>query len=219
MTEPIRIDAAALRYVLPHVSKEESRPILNGVLVERCGNIVATGGHTLCVHRDAAQHVAEDVIVRFHRAADVIKLKVSYITLDVSDVAGTGGQWNRTATLHAEHGTPIGVTLYDIVDGPYPAWRHVMPDRTHSSSGTLDGGVLPLDPALVNRFSARDAGPVVLRPTGSSRAVAVTYPQNENVCGLIMPFRAVTDGYIPTWATLPNVARAETTETAETVTA
>jgi hypothetical protein len=85
MTTIAIIHATALRYVLPHVSKEESRPILNGMYCEPSGVIVATGGHTLCMHARAVEGLSRPMILRFEKVASVTAKKVDHITFTVTD--------------------------------------------------------------------------------------------------------------------------------------
>ena len=174
------IHADALRYVLPHVSKEESRPILNGMYCEPSGVIVATGGHTLCMHANAVEGLPRPIILRFEKVASVTAKKVDHITFDVTDTPDYSTP--VMVTLRTSYGAPMGATLAYEVEGPYPHYRNVLPRE--ESAAPL--GQVAIDPAKLDRFSVNGHA-VTLDFHGATSAIGVRYAQNPNAYGLIMP--------------------------------
>jgi len=194
----IRISAPALRIVAPHISDDPSRPILGGVSVETSGVIVATDGKTLCAHRSGATIADSDsgsvapVIVRFRRIRDVLARKVETVEVDVGNNRGAA---DIVARLEDARGVLIGTTLVDIVDGPYPLWRGVVPsvDREPVSIPAI-----AINPDLIGRFSTfpggTTGGAAHFRFTGQESAILVTHPHRTDIIGLCMPCKYVANG-------------------------
>lgn len=191
----IRISAPALRIVAPHVSEDPSRPILGGVSVETSGTIVATDGKTLCAHQHGATVADSDsgsiapVIVRFRRIRDVLARKVETVEVDTD---GRGAA-DLVARLEDARGVLIGTTLVDIVDGPYPLWRGVVPAVDRDPVAIPAIGV---DPNLVARFGtfpSGKSGAAHFRFTGQESAVLVMHPHRTDILGLCMPYKYVAN--------------------------
>ena len=191
----LRISAPALRIVAPHISEDPSRPILGGVSVETSGTIVATDGKTLCAHQHGATVADSDsgsvapVIVRFRRIREALARKVETVEVDT---VGRGAA-DIVARLEDARGVLIGTTLVDIVDGPYPLWRGVVPavDREPVAIAAIG-----LDPNLVARFGtfpSGKSGAAHFRFTGQESAILVTHPNRTDVIGLCMPFKYVAN--------------------------
>ncbi len=188
----IRISAPALRIVAPHISEDPSRPILGGVSVETSGTIVATDGKTLCAHQhgatvaDSAPGSVAPVIVRFRRIREALARKVETVEVDT---VGRGAA-DIVARLEDARGVLIGTTLVDIVDGPYPLWRGVVPSVDRDPVAIPAIGV---DPNLVARFGTfpggSNGGAAHFRFTGQESAILVTHPHRTDMIGLCMPFK------------------------------
>lgn len=186
MPRTITIHADALRYVLPHVSTEESRPTLQGVLFEPSGLAIATNGHTLGAHRNATEPHAEPTLLRFHEPRKLTAGKVDRIVVEIPD----DSRLNPTATLYNGSGHLVGVSLADMLEAPsFPLWRTVY--RT-CGGDAAPVSTLALDPALLDRFAVgvgRQTGKVSFSLDGPSGAILVRYPDQPNAVGLLMPCR------------------------------
>jgi hypothetical protein len=218
MPRTITLHAAALRYVLPHVSTEESRPTLHGVFIEPSGLAVATNGHTLGVHRTAAEPHNAPALLRFREPRKLTAAKVETIAVTLPDAPDAPA----AVTLYGKLGIcdVVGATFADMMDPrDFPAWRHVYRPRE-------DGQPVPsigLDPALADRFAVgvgRQTGKVSLAFDGLTGAVLVRYPDEPNALGLWMPCRDVVEGSpVDAWAvmTAPAEAKVEAKAEAEAV--
>lgn len=202
----IRIESAALSYVLPHVSKEASRPVLNGVLVEPSGVIVATSGKTMMAHRGAPTGATAPVIIRFRKPKDTTARKVAYVMLDVPE----SGHVVEVSTFDGDDRL-LGVTLADLVEGPYPNWRGVFPAGDAPGIGAPCLGV---DPALLGLFATPNNSPVQLAFYGTGKPVLVTYPSVPNAAGLLMPCTIEADPSVPLWTLAPAPQSAPTLDAA-----
>jgi hypothetical protein len=162
------------------------------VSVETSGVIVATDGKTLCAHRYGATIADSDsgsvapVIVRFRRIREALARKVETVEVEVGD---NRGKADLVARLEDARGVLIGTTLVDIVDGPYPLWRGVVPavDREPVAIAAIG-----LDPNLVARFGtfpSGKSGAAHFRFTGQESAILVTHPHRTDMIGLCMPFK------------------------------
>jgi hypothetical protein len=193
----IRISAPALRIVAPHISEDPSRPILWGVSVETSGVIVATDGRTLCAHQHGATVADSDsgsiapVIVRFRRIREALARKVETVEVEVRD---NRGKTDIVARLEDARGVLIGTTLVDIVDGPYPLWRGVVPAVDREPAAIAAVGI---DPNLLARFgtfpSGKSGGAAHFRLTGQESAILVTHPHRTDIIGLCMPYKYVAN--------------------------
>ena len=193
----IRISAPALRIVAPHISDDPSRPILGGVCVEPSGVIVATDGKTLCAHQHGATIADSDsgsvapVIVRFRRIRDVLARKVETVEVDVGSNRGAA---DIVARLEGARGVLIGTTLVDVVDGPYPLWRGVVPAVDRDPVAIAAVGIDPNLLARFGTFPAKLGSSAHFRFTGQESAILVTHPHRTDVIGLCMPYKYVANG-------------------------
>lgn len=187
----ITLCADALRLALPHVSREESRPILNGLLVESTGVVVAANGATFAAVEDAAwadddrnTRPHADVIVRFHKPRETTAKRIVRVEIDIDGTVTSG----IVARLYGHVGQ-VGVTLVDIVEGPFPNWRQVVP--------TGDGEAIREIGFKLDDVGDRFAGWGPIRLTfgkGPDAAVIVTAPDNPGAFGLWMPARVLDRG-------------------------
>ena len=169
------LSASALRFALPHVSKEASRPILNGIYCEPSGVISATDGKTLLMHSNACTGFARPVILSVPK----LPAKTDSLTFDLP------ASGPIMARAFDRFGREVGAVILREVEGPFPNVRGVLP-----STDPVPLSVISFDPALVERFAVKDAGPVVLEFFGDTSAIRVSYARHEGVAGLIMPIRS-----------------------------
>jgi hypothetical protein len=170
------LSASAIRFALPHVSKEASRPILNGIHCEPSGVISATDGKTLLMHSNACTGFTRSAILSVPK----LPAKTDSLTFDLPASAPI------MARALDRYGREVGVVVLREVEGPFPNVRGVLP-----SSDPAPLASISLDPALVERFSIKDAGPVVLEFFGDTSAIRVSYSRHEGIAGLIMPVRSL----------------------------
>jgi hypothetical protein len=170
------LSASAIRFALPHVSKEVSRPILNGIHCEPSGVISATDGKTLLMHSSACTGFTRSVILSVPK----LPAKTDSLTFELPADGGP-----IMARALDRYGREVGVVVLREVEGPFPNVRGVLP-----SSDPAPLTSISLDPALVERFSIKDAGPVVLEFFGDTSAIRVSYFRHEGIAGLIMPVRS-----------------------------
>ena len=191
MPRIITISASALRYVLPHVSTDESRPTLHRVLFEPSGLAIATNGHTLGVHRNATEPHTEPTLLRFHEPRKLTAGKVDRIVVTIPDRNEQPTQWTTApVTLYGKLGVGhvVGATFADVMDA-FPLWRAAYRPREGDAAPV---STLALDPALLDRFAVkvgRQTGKVSLSLDGPSGAILVRYPDEPNAVGLLMPCR------------------------------
>jgi hypothetical protein len=101
----------------------------------------------------------------------------------VFDLPADGGPIMARALDH--RGVEVGVVVLREVEGPFPNVRGVLP-----STDPVPLAVISFDPALVERFAIKDAGPVVLEFFGDTSAIRVSFSRHEGIAGLVMPIRS-----------------------------
>jgi DNA polymerase III sliding clamp (beta) subunit (PCNA family) len=193
---------------LPHVSVEASRPILNGVLLEPAGVVVATNGRTLAAHKFAASGVTRPVILAFP------KLPAKAATLEFP-MPENGDSTPIVARVLSASGLELDRVIIREVEGPFPAWRNVFP-----ASDAKPIPAIGIDPELVARFAVKNGTgknhllttePVAFEFFHAESAVRVTYPKNDDFAGLIMPTRLTVMRYtgwvarFAAWEPIPSV--------------
>lgn len=179
------VSAAALRDLRPFTSTDESRPILNGILIESTGAMCATNGHVMLArapeHPDAMRPPARDVIVRLSKA--IPKWAEFAEISDVPDVPSVAFQeaplvvkvWNDRGKVDYIPATEVA--------GPFPNWRAVMP-RQASASAPLP----PVDPRLLERFAVEGCEAVrFFADENPGRAVLVAFDGRPEYVGILMP--------------------------------
>jgi len=169
------LSASAVRFALPHVSKEASRPTLHGIHCEPSGVISATDGKTLLMHSNACTGLTRPVILSVPK----LPAKTDSLTFDLP----ASGPIMARALDH--RGVEVGAVILREVEGPFPNVRGVLPSNDPAPLTTIS-----VDPALVERFAIKDAGPVVLEFFGDMSAIRVSYTRHEGIAGLIMPVRS-----------------------------
>lgn len=200
----LTIPARLYAMLAANVSREETRPVLNGthVAIREDGTVIATAtnGHSLVQGRYTpaieASLPADGVILT------IVKLSSLGITpkaLDDSTVSLTsadGEQW--TASGIGRYGLTGKMATAQAIEGPYPNVRHVLMREENEK----DVGQIALDPEVFANATAH-FGKVSIRFHGDSRAiVARPYfpPDNLDVFALIMPLRNDEPARVPTWA-------------------
>lgn len=189
MPYTVTLHADALRYVLPHVSPEASRPILNALNVSACGRITASNGVTIATHASGAEP-GTPCLLTFSKPKALISPRVFRVTVHVSDTLGHACSvflWDRK-------GRAIGSGLAEEIEGPFP-------DLSGIFRGIGDviraGNPIPgvsLDPARVALFDVPGAGPVRLSFDSDARPIAVTWARCPEALALLMPCRDITSG-------------------------
>lgn len=183
MSFPFTVSAAALRNVRPFTSTEESRPILNGILIEASGAMCATNGHVLLArapgHPDDEMPPARDVIVRLDKA---VPRWAEWATVtDVDDVP-THHEVALVVKVWNEKGKVDYISAKEI-PGPFPNWRAVMP-RTASATASLP----PVDPRYLERFAVEGCETVrFFAGKDPERPVRVVFAGRPEYVGLLMP--------------------------------
>lgn len=211
ITRPFTVRADAWRRVAPHVSKEESRPVLNGVLVETTGIVCATNGATMGAFAhacpDAEDRPERDVIVSLDKAPPA---KCGTITFHPSGIA----------SFVSEGGSvEIGRATWHEIEGPFPSWRRVMPRELPALPGTSTNGradfapvALPaVAPGALSRFilaadtKIDDRRLLCFPDANPNRAITVRVWGVPEFVGLLMP--CMTPDALPALTTVPAWAR------------
>jgi hypothetical protein len=176
----VTLSVRALRYVLPHIGTEASRPTLHGVLLEPSGVIVATGGKTLVAHAHSVSGVTRPIILEFPKLP--VKADTLEFTMPVIDDASP-----VVARVLASSGMELERVVIRVRDGIFPNWRNVFP--------ASDAKPIPsvgVDPELLSRFyvkGSKELEAISLEFFHAESAIRVTYPKRPEVAGLIMPVR------------------------------
>ena len=182
----ITMNANAILGLVPHCSKEESRPALHGVLLRSDGVGIATNGRTLVMYRHAHNSI-EDVLVVFPPAASKV--------LREAAKKGTGEIWLNGETL--EYPLISGRCLVDRrEDATYPKVEQVLPKTKPKKLGTF-----AINPNVLALFKANTEQAVRLTLYNADRAIVVT-TSDPNFYGIVMPCR-LPDGdgsQPPEWA-------------------
>ena len=198
----VTLSVPAIRFVLPHISTEASRPILNGVLLEPAGVVVATNGKTLAAHKFAVSGVTRPIILAFP------KLPAKAATLEFA-MPPVDSREPIMARVLAASGLELDRVILREVEGPFPNWRNVFP-----ASDAKPIPAIGIDPDLVARFvvkGAKELEPVLLEFFDAQSAVRVTCPNNADFAGLIMPIRLTVTpdtGWVArsaAWEPIPSV--------------
>lgn len=185
MSFTFTVSAAALRNIRPFTSTEASRPVLNGILIESTGAMVATNGHILLArapgHSDVEVPPARDVIVRLNKAAP--KWARWATVADVDDVP-TYNDVSLVVKMWDDKGKVDYIPATEI-PGPFPAWRNAIP-RDASAGAPLP----PVDPRHLDRFAVEGCETVrFFAGENPERAVRVAFAGYPKYVGLLMPRR------------------------------
>lgn len=173
------IKALALAKALPHVAKEESRPIMCCVLLRRDGVLVASDGHTMVAYRNA-HDLTTDTLLEGSRELLSLANKVSGIKARRPDAdLGLAVEIGETGLAEVRFGpTAIGVAV--LRGEVYPHHSMLFPQDLKP----IDE--IGIDPKLLAKFGEQ----VWLYFTGTERAVVVRTADPDFI-GLLMPCRVV----------------------------
>lgn len=181
------VSAAALRNLRPFASTEESRPIINGILIERTGAMCATSGHVMLAreHAHGETSPARDLIVRLHKA---IPKWAEYADIsNVPDVPDASFQDTEIVVKVWNAKGKVDYIPASEVAGPFPNWRAVLP-RNASISAPLP----PVDPRLLERFAIEECETVrFFADENPGRPVRVAFGGYPGYVGVLMPMRSV----------------------------
>ena len=183
------VSAASLRDARPFTSTQESRPILNGILIESTGTIVATDGHTMLVQAggtaDAETAPARDVIIRLDKA---IPKWAEFVHIEIPDSpAANCADVPLVLKVTSGKGKVDYITAAEVA-GPFPNWRQVLP-RTASATAPLP----PVNPALLDRFAIEGCGAIrMFADDNPSRPVRVAFDGRPKCIGILMPMASNT---------------------------
>ena len=206
MSTAIQIPAAALRYVLPHVGKEATRPALHGVHVATDGTLTATNGTTLAVFRGGAapSEGAPAVVLIFREPKRVGAAKVENILIDLPATPNAPA----VVTLYDRRGAITGTTLADM--GECDSFPRIGQLFRGWAARLLspDGAPLPaiaLDPAKVALFKIDGVPGARFTFSGTDRGVLVSWQKEPRAVGLLMPCRDYSEAE-PTAALVAHLA-------------
>lgn len=184
------VSASALRDLRPFTSTEESRPILNGILIETSGAMCATNGHVMLAVGPNAASVApapaRDVILRLDKP---VPKWAEFV--DVPNVPDVPDSNYADVPLVLKVSNSKGKVDYipaAEVAGPFPTWRNVMP-RQASATAPLPS----VDPNLLQRFAVEGCPAVRFFADANSpesRAVRVAFEGRPEYVGVLMPRRS-----------------------------
>jgi len=184
MSFSFTIPAVSLRNVRPFTSTEESRPILNGILIESTGALCATNGHVMLAVAPGADGTtsapARDVIIRLSKA--VPKWAEFAEFADVPD-APAANYADVPLVVRVSNGKgKVDYIPAVEVAGPFPNWRAAMP-RHVSATAPLP----PVDPGLLDRFAIEGCNTIRFYAENMSRAVRVAFSDRPGYVGVLMP--------------------------------
>lgn len=206
MSTAIQIPAAALRYVLPHVGKEATRPALHGVHVAADGTMTATNGTTLAVFRGGAalSEGVPAVVLIFREPKRVGAAKVENILVDLPTTPNAPA----VVTLYDRRGAICGTTLADMGECDSFPRTDLLFRGWAARLLSPDGAPLPaiaLDPAKVALFKIDGVQAARFTFSGTDRGVLVSWQQEPRAVGLLMPCRDYSEAE-PTAALVAHLA-------------
>lgn len=192
----VTIPVSHLLAVAAQAAKTEIRFYLNGVLIEvEDGGVmcVATNGNVLGAIRGGEAAAVDD-----HKHVDdtqlivpieiILRLKPSKKFSD-SNVCFT----NEAADLWTMTSLFTDPIHFKMIDGKFPAWRAVIPERVSNQCGQYNPELLALfsksDTAL---NPGRDISHVALAHNGTGPAI-VSITNHPHFFGIIMPMRTVNE--------------------------
>ena len=186
----LRIDH--LKAVFNAVSTEETRYYLCGVQVEINATgttLVATNGHMLLAAYDETNTLDEPVSVII--PADVVKGFKPARGQDLVEMSTDDGKTWR-----------LGNTLFQPVDGTYPAWKRVMPKETPDALSVTDAWFEPKYQLAMYKAAKEIDAICDIHPDGLNPAL-VRFHESETDCpmvGVIMPYRKIRHKFnVPSW--------------------
>ena len=182
-----------LRAVFNAVSTEESRYYLCGVQVEitaRGTTLVATNGHMLLAAHDETNTLDEPVSLII--PADIVKgFKPARGQTMVELSTEDGKTWR------------LGNTLFAPIDGTYPNWKRVVPEKTPDALSVTDAWFEPKYQLAMYK-AAKELGTLCdIHPDGLNPALVSFRDEKTDysVIGVIMPYRKKREAFRkPSWA-------------------
>lgn len=189
---------------------DDRRPALQGVHLAPSGTMTATDGHVLLTWRSAAKHdgevlavVAPEIAAAFNMnglpdtittagylleiTPAVVKLaKGKRVTLGL-EISGKVATWT----------TARETALSRVLDDTFPAVARVIPATVPEIAPPMP----PISAKLLARFATvSPAHTVTLTPTGKRGAVCLTFQDEPDAFGLLMPMRDdAAPRVIPDW--------------------
>jgi len=155
----IEVNANHYRAAQAHQSKEETRAVLNGVLLAKNGDIVATDGSSLFLAKQSisGNRPDEDIILYLDKT---VPTKAEWMIVDTDNgiVEYIG----------------IGRVLGNIVEGPFPDYAVVLPADATLATEYSDTVILGANQLLkLTKTFGRDAA-VYFRSNGVDKALTIT---------------------------------------------
>ncbi|RSF08832.1 hypothetical protein [Achromobacter aegrifaciens] len=203
----IQIDHTALKAACRIMAKNDIRYYLNGVYVEATRDqtlVVATDGHRLILIRTQTENEVEDaesLII----AGDVAKRIVDGSIRSIRQISMTrtdAGKWH----------IPLfkwGVELsFGSVEGVFPNWRKVVPERTTGEPANFNPQYLADFQAAAHDYfggSKGRLGLIEVSQNGRGGALVTPTRKDGDFIGVVMPFEAATNHKAepPAWALTP----------------
>ena len=187
----LRIDH--LKAVFNAVSTEETRYYLCGVQVEitaKGTTLVATNGHMLLAAHDEKSKLDEPVSLII--PADIVKgFKPARGQTMVELSTEDGKTWR------------LGNTLFAPIDGTYPNWKRVVPEKTPDALSVTDAWFEPKYQLAMYK-AAKELGTLCdIHPDGLNPALVSFRDEKTDysVIGVIMPYRKKREAFRkPSWA-------------------
>ena len=155
----VEVNANHYRAAQAHQSKEETRAVLNGVLLAKNGDIVATDGRSLFLAKKSisGNRPDEDIILYLDKTVPA-KAESMIVDTDNGIVEYIG----------------IGRVLGHIVEGPFPDYSGVLPADATLATEYSDTVILGTDQLLkLTKTFGRDAS-LYFRSNGVDNALTIT---------------------------------------------
>lgn len=208
------VSAAKAAVVMNFVSNEETRYYLNGILIEPNPNggvtLVATDGHRLVAAHDPQGHADQSYIVALSKdclgqirklAKTVSRTAKDKNTDDLKLVAKVTGNASGqiVATLYnAKLQAAAAITTASVIDGSFPDWRRVVPQRREEASAATGW-----NPKYLADFSAVSAA-ITIFGGGRSEPALIDFGRPDFL-GVIMPFPTSAPACLsrPDWCEFP----------------
>mgnify|MGYP001616049230 CR=1 FL=1 len=210
--KPIMVNAKILRALRHIAAKQDIRYYLNGVQFKAGPGgkeYVATDGHKIGAFHEGWEkdEHAQDLDIIIPRAV-CAGIKLPKKTMPA---------WLRPSGTHQwilESGGDEPYQIFHAIDGKFPEWQKVIPDKCRGTAGAYNWNYLAQFGACLKEVVG-DGFSVCLKQNGEEAAI-VTHP-TASFLGVLMPMR-MGDFPLPGWAAdaqKANVAR-KTREQSET---
>ena len=192
-----------LKHVMQFMSAEESRPLLQHVLVEKNGTMVATNGHCLmAIAPDQPTVLPRAVLIGFPhikksdiRESDVVEMQLPNDE-PKSDTP-------VVATLKHEAAVRRYIVLMDGNASDYPNWRNALPAE---DKWDVTAPVPSLNALYLSRFATDLVGRIKLISQGHPERAVRVVTSNSRHLGIVMPLRDLDEAHLPTYPETVKVA-------------